>query len=65
MIIEYLKKKAMILCGLCVLEQDLLVDFKMKLQMEKFRRFAAEDHALQKDLKIIHDGTDLGVDGQG
>ena len=45
-------------------DQLLLVDHQLELQAQLLRRLAAEDHALQEDLKIIHDGAEVRIDGE-
>ena len=42
-------------------DQLLFVDNQLELQSELFRRLAAEDHTLQKDLKVIHYRADPRV----
>ena len=46
-------------------EQIESVDVQLEGQLQKLRRPAAQEHPLQKDLKIIHDGAEFRVDGQG
>ena len=50
--------------GGVILYELLLVDNQLKLQSQLFCRFAAQDHALHKDFKILHNGTILGINGQ-
>ena len=37
----------------------------MELKVKELRRFTAQHHTLKEDLKVVHDSTDLGVNGQG
>ena len=46
------------------LYQLLFVDNQLKLQSQLFCRFAAQDHALHKDFKLLHNGSILGINGQ-
>lgn len=45
-----------------LLQKNLIVDFQTEGEGEKFCGFAAQQHSLQKNLKIVHNGADFGID---
>ena len=47
------------------LQQAQAVDIQLEGQLQEFRRTAAEEHPLQKDLEVVHHGAEFGVDAQG
>lgn len=47
------------------LQQAQAVDIQLEGQLQEFRRTAAEEHPLQKDLEVVHHGAEFGVDTQG
>ena len=47
------------------LQQAQAVDIQLEGQLQEFRRPAAEEHPLQKDLEVVHHGAEFGVDAQG
>ena len=46
------------------LNELLFVDDQLELQSQLFGGLSAQDHAFQKDFKIIHHRTKFGVDHQ-
>lgn len=50
--------------GIVVSDQLLVVDDQFECQSQLFSGFPAENHALEKDLEIIHDRTEMCVDGK-
>ena len=41
------------------LQQAQAVDIQLEGQLQEFRRPAAEEHPLQKDLEVVHHGAEL------
>ena len=46
-------------------QKDLTVDLKTEFQLQGLGGPAAQEHPLEEDLKVVHDGAHLRVDGQG
>ena len=48
----------------CLLNHLLFIDDQFELQVQPLRRFAAQEHTLHENLKIIHDGAVMRIDCQ-